>query len=51
MPILYALSHLGLVIYMFLVGLEFDTGLIRGRLRKRGMISASGRFSRLITET
>ena len=25
--------------------------LIRGRLRKRGMISASGRFSRLVTET
>ena len=42
MPILYAVSHIGLVIYMFLVGLEFDTGLIRGRLRSAGMISASG---------
>jgi Kef-type K+ transport system membrane component KefB len=42
MPILYAISQLGLVLYMFMVGLEFDTDLIRGRLRSAGLISASG---------
>jgi len=42
MPILYAISQIGLVLYMFMVGLEFDTNLIRGRLRSAGMISASG---------
>ena len=42
MPVLYAISQLGLVLYMFMVGLEFDTGLIRGRLRSAGLISASG---------
>jgi len=42
MPILYAISQIGLVLYMFMVGLEFDTGLIRGRLKSAGAISASG---------
>ena len=42
MSILYAISQVGLVLYMFIVGLEFDTDLIRGRLRSAGMISASG---------
>lgn len=42
MPILYAISQIGLVLYMFMVGLEFDTDLIRGRLRSAGLISASG---------
>jgi len=42
MSILYAISQLGLVLYMFMVGLEFDTDLIRGRLRSAGFISASG---------
>lgn len=31
MPVLYAISQVGLVLYMFMVGLEFDVGLIRGR--------------------
>jgi len=44
MPVLYAISQIGLVLYMFMVGLEFDTGLIRGRLRSAGLISASGIF-------
>jgi len=42
MPLLYAISQCGLVLYMFLVGLEFDTAVIRGRLRSAGLISASG---------
>lgn len=42
MAILYALSQLGLVLYMFLVGLEFDTSLIRGRVRSAALISSSG---------
>jgi len=42
MPILYAISQLGLVLYMFMVGLEFDTAVIRARLRSAGLISASG---------
>ncbi len=42
MPILYAISQIGLVLYMFMVGLEFDTGLIRGRLKSAAAISASG---------
>ncbi len=31
MPLLYAISQVGLVLYMFVVGLEFDVGLIRAR--------------------
>src|SRR5689334_10060181 len=31
MPVLYAISQIGLVLYMFMVGLEFDVRLIRGR--------------------
>lgn len=42
MSILYAISQLGLVLYMFMVGLEFDTAVIRTRLRSAGLISASG---------
>lgn len=42
MSILYVIAHLGLALYMFLVGLEFDTSLIRGRGRQAGSISASG---------
>jgi Kef-type K+ transport system membrane component KefB len=42
MSILYVLSHLALALYMFLVGLEFDTALLRGRVRHAVTISASG---------
>lgn len=42
MSILYAISQIGLVLYMFLVGLEFDSNLIRGRVRSAGSISAAG---------
>ncbi|MGH3613348.1 MAG: cation:proton antiporter [Pseudonocardia sp.] len=42
MTILAALSHLGLVLFMFLVGLEFDTELIRHKVRSAFAISAAG---------
>jgi Kef-type K+ transport system membrane component KefB len=40
-PILKVLANLGLVIYMFIVGLELDTKLIRGNERRAGAISLS----------
>lgn len=40
--LLYAVSQVGLVLYMFLVGLEFDTKLIRNRLRSAAGVSLSG---------
>ncbi|HVS04515.1 MAG TPA: cation:proton antiporter [Thermoanaerobaculia bacterium] len=42
MVVLYALSQLGLVLYMFLVGLELDLGLLRGGARGAVTISAAG---------
>ncbi len=42
MSILYALSQLGLAIYMFLVGLEFNNELILKRMRSAGAVSAAG---------
>ncbi|MEQ1910535.1 MAG: cation:proton antiporter [Vicinamibacterales bacterium] len=42
MSILYGLSQLGLVLYMFLVGLDFNTSLFRGRLRSVGLVSLAG---------
>src|SRR5262249_9300405 len=42
MSILYALSQLGLVLYMFLVGLEFNVGLMSGRVRSAGLVSSAG---------
>ncbi|HUR34528.1 MAG TPA: cation:proton antiporter [Vicinamibacterales bacterium] len=42
MSILYALSQLGLVLYMFTVGLDFKTDLFRGRLRTVGLVSSVG---------
>ncbi|MGH9579798.1 MAG: cation:proton antiporter, partial [Terriglobales bacterium] len=40
--ILYAVSQVGLVFYMFLVGLEFDLDLIRNRMRSAAAVSLSG---------
>ena len=40
--LLFAVSQVGLVLYMFLVGLEFDTNLIRNRLRSAVGVSLSG---------
>jgi Kef-type K+ transport system membrane component KefB len=42
MSILYVVSQLGLAIYMFLVGLEFETKLLRGRGKSAGLIAGSG---------
>ncbi|GAB4434885.1 MAG: cation:proton antiporter [Chloroflexi bacterium OHK40] len=41
-PILYALSQLGLVCYMFLVGLEFDVGLVRRHIGGAAAVSLAG---------
>lgn len=42
MAILYAVSQIGLVLYMFVIGLELDIPLIRERKRSAGMISGAG---------
>lgn len=42
MPILFAVAQVALVLYMFLVGLEFDLGLIRARARSAAFVSAAG---------
>lgn len=40
--VLFAVSQVGLVLYMFLVGVEFDASLIRQRLRSAAAVSLSG---------
>ncbi len=42
MSILYASSQVGLVLYMFLIGVEFDTSLIRKRVRSAVSVSLAG---------
>ncbi|HAV63007.1 MAG TPA: cation/H(+) antiporter [Verrucomicrobiales bacterium] len=42
MTILFAISQVGLALYMFLVGLEFRTELFRGRLRSAAAVSTAG---------
>ena len=42
LPIIYSLAQLGLVLYMFLVGLEFDLELIRKRVRSAVAVSWAG---------
>ena len=41
-PILFAVAQLGLVLYMFLIGVEFDVGLIKSRLRSAASVSLAG---------
>jgi len=41
-PILFAVCQLGLVLYMFLIGVEFDFELIRSRLRTAAAVSMAG---------
>lgn len=41
-PILFALAQIALALYMFLVGCEFDHGLIKGRLGKAASVSVAG---------
>jgi len=42
MSILYAFSQFGLVLYMFTVGLEFDTGLFQRGLGRVSAVSSAG---------
>ena len=42
MTVLYAAAQVGLVLYMFLVGLEFDLDVVRGRLKSAAAVSAAG---------
>ncbi len=41
-PIIYAISQVGLVIYMFLIGTEFDVELVRNRMRSAISVSVAG---------
>jgi Kef-type K+ transport system membrane component KefB len=41
-PILFSVAQLGLVLYMFLIGVEFDVEIIRKRLKSAASISAAG---------
>jgi len=40
--IIYAASQVGLVVYMFLIGAEFNVDLVRQRLRSAAMVSLAG---------
>ena len=40
--IIYAVAQVGLSLYMFTIGLEFDVALIRSRLRSAASISIAG---------
>jgi Kef-type K+ transport system membrane component KefB len=42
MAVLSAMSQIGLVLYMFIVGLEFNAGHLRSKLRGALLISAAG---------
>lgn len=42
MGVLYSVSQIGLVLYMFLIGVEFDSNLIRQRLRSAASVSLAG---------
>ena len=48
MAILYASSQVGLVLYMFLIGVEFDTNLIRQRIRSAASVSLAGIITPLV---
>jgi Kef-type K+ transport system membrane component KefB len=43
--IIYAASQVGLVLYMFLIGVEFQVDLIRQRLRSAAAVSLAGIFT------
>ena len=42
MSIIYAISQVGLVLYMFLIGLEFNADLLKGRMHSAGIVSLAG---------
>lgn len=48
MSLLYALSQLGLVLYMFTVGLEFDVGLLKQRAKVGAAVSVAGLAAPLV---
>jgi Kef-type K+ transport system membrane component KefB len=48
MSILYAASQVGLVLYMFLIGVEFDINLIRQRVRSAVSVSLAGVVTPLV---
>ena len=41
-PVLFAVAQLGLTLYMFAVGLEFRSDLLRSNLRRAGAVSLAG---------
>jgi len=41
-PVIFAVCQVGLVVYMFLIGVEFDIGLIRKRMKSAAAVSISG---------
>jgi Kef-type K+ transport system membrane component KefB len=41
-PLIYGLAQLGIALYMFLVGLEFDVGTVRHRARSALAVSSAG---------
>jgi Kef-type K+ transport system membrane component KefB len=41
-PILFSVSQIGLVLYMFLVGVEFDLDLIKSKARSAASVSLAG---------
>jgi len=40
--VMYALSQIGLVLYMFLIGAELNVGLVRNKLRSAAAVSLAG---------
>src|SRR5579859_2732912 len=48
MAILYVIGHVAVALYMFLVGLEFNTNLIRGHGKHASAISAGGILVRFL---
>ncbi|WGV24889.1 cation:proton antiporter [Halotia branconii] len=42
MSILFAISQIGLIIYMFLIGLELNTDLIKQRIKSASLVSGAG---------
>ena len=42
LPIIYVIAQIGLVLYMFLIGLEFDLDLIRKRMKSAVFVSWAG---------
>lgn len=44
MPVLYCASQVGLVLYMFIIGMEFDRSLLMQRARSAAAVSLAGIF-------